>query len=72
MCPNDYLPNSYCACGFHVLVVREFCEQVSNYEPFKQDSVVLSLSKLHSLLAATQKKKKRKKKATLNRELEEG
>jgi len=27
-------------------LVREFLEQVNNYEPFKQDSVVLSLPKL--------------------------
>lgn len=36
--------NNYCTCSFHV--VREFLEQISNYEPFKQDSVVLSLPKL--------------------------
>jgi hypothetical protein len=58
--------NNYCTCRFHV--VREFREQVSNYEPFKQDSVILSLPKFQQLLSAI---KKEEEKATLNRELDQ-
>jgi hypothetical protein len=53
--------NNYCGCGYHVLAVREFCEQVSNYEHFRQDSVALNLPKFHSLLATIKEEEEEKK-----------